>query len=82
MSLEQFESSQPDILKERHNEFPAGDFRSLSPLLSLVLLITGMALPSQAQRRAIVVSAEQPNVGEARAGPLSAQRKCIAATST
>ncbi len=36
--------------------------RSLSRLLSLALLVSGLALPSQAQRRAIVVSAEQPNV--------------------
>lgn len=36
--------------------------RSISPLLSLALLLTGLVLPSHAQRRAIVVSAEQPNV--------------------
>ena len=36
--------------------------RSLSHLLSLSLLIGGLVVPSQAQRRVIVVNADQPNL--------------------
>ncbi|MGH9929885.1 MAG: hypothetical protein ACREA9_11770, partial [Pyrinomonadaceae bacterium] len=36
--------------------------RFLCSILSSVLPLTGLAIPAQAQRRAIVVSAEQPNV--------------------
>jgi len=37
-------------------------FKFLSPMLSFMLLLTGLAIPGQAQQRPIVVSAEQPNV--------------------
>ena len=43
-------------------KFRTTALKFVSPIISLMLVLGGLAIPAQAQRRAIVVSAEQPNV--------------------